>query len=45
MTQREEDFGLNEIGETTVLRIPAHIFCYLLEQAERRLWEPKTMPE
>ncbi len=40
VTQREQDFGLVEVegSDAKVLRIPAHIFCYLLGQAERLLW-------
>lgn len=41
ITQREEDFGVERFKntETGFLRIPAHIFVYLLGQAERLLWE------
>jgi hypothetical protein len=37
MTQREQDFGRAEVQDShaQVLRIPAHIFCYLLGRAER----------
>jgi hypothetical protein len=37
VTQREEDFGLSEFQgvDTKVLRIPAHIFTYMLGQAEQ----------
>jgi len=40
VTKREEDFGPLEFAETNtqLMRIPAHIFCYLLGQAERLLW-------
>ncbi len=40
ITRREEDFDVRRIpgSDTRVLRIPAHIFCYLLGLAERRLW-------
>jgi len=40
VTQREEDFGVQRFKniETEFLRIPAHIFVYLLGQAERLLW-------
>jgi uncharacterized protein len=40
VTQREEDFGVQEIkGLTTrFLRVPAHIFAFLLGQAERVQW-------
>ena len=41
VTQHEEDFGVQVIPNTTtqILKIPAHMFCYLLGQAERMLWE------
>jgi len=40
VTQREQDFDHRQIEgtDTCVLRIPAHIFVYLLGQAERLLW-------
>lgn len=40
VTQREQDFGRVEVedSDAQVLRIPAHIFCYLLGQAEGQLW-------
>ena len=43
ITKREDDFGITPIAgtQTTVLRIPAHIFCYLLGQAERLLWDDR----
>jgi hypothetical protein len=40
VTKREEDFepAKFEGTDTVFLRIPAHILCYLLGQAERLLW-------
>jgi predicted AAA+ superfamily ATPase len=40
VTQREQDFGCVPLPGTAtkVLRIPAHILCYLLGKAERLLW-------
>ena len=40
VTKREEDFEPAQFGglETQFLRIPAHVLCYLLGQAERLLW-------
>lgn len=39
VTQRERDFGLTPVGhKAKILRVPAHIFTYLLGQAERLLW-------
>jgi len=40
VTQRDQDFGLVEVEgtEAKLLFVPAHIFCYLLGQAERLLW-------
>ena len=40
ITRATEDFGVEQIAglETQVLKIPAHIFVYLLGQAERLLW-------
>lgn len=40
VTQREQDFDIVRFPElqTPFLRIPAHIFTYLLGQAERLLW-------
>lgn len=37
----EEDFGAKEFPglSTKFLKIPAHIFAYLLGHAERQLWE------
>lgn len=44
VTKREDDFGPVKIGdlETKFLKIPAHIFIYLLGQAERVPWEQGT---
>ncbi|TCS71780.1 hypothetical protein EDC61_108123 [Sulfuritortus calidifontis] len=41
VTQQDTDFGVTELpGVTTrFLRVPAHILCYLLGQAERLLWK------
>jgi predicted AAA+ superfamily ATPase len=41
VTKREEDFGLVSLPghATSFLRIPAHIFTYLLGRAERALWQ------
>lgn len=40
VTKRDGDFGLEAMGDgTTMLKIPAHILCYLLGQAERLLWK------
>ena len=46
VTKREDDFGLDRIEglETRFMRIPAHIFCYLLGQAERVPWEETDSP-
>ncbi|NUP96213.1 MAG: ATP-binding protein [Planctomycetaceae bacterium] len=40
VTRRDTDFGVDELegGVTQVLRIPAHVLCYLLGSAERALW-------
>ncbi|MFZ5555283.1 MAG: ATP-binding protein [Pseudomonadota bacterium] len=40
VTKREADFGTDTLDgmETQFLRVPAHILCYLLGQAERALW-------
>lgn len=40
VTKRDSDFGVTtfEDLDTKFLRIPAHILCYLLGQAERLLW-------
>jgi len=43
VTERQEDFGLLDFPgiSTRFLRVPAHIFCWLLGQAERLLWEER----
>ncbi|MFH1715025.1 MAG: ATP-binding protein [Elusimicrobiota bacterium] len=43
VTQQEDDFDIRTLSEseTKVLRIPAHIFCYLLGFSERKLWGKK----
>ena len=40
VTKREEDFGPHEIPDVRgrLMRVPAHVLCYLLGQAERLLW-------
>jgi hypothetical protein len=40
VTQREEDFDVQRFPGVSapILRVPAHIFTYLLGQAERLLW-------
>ena len=42
ITQAERDFDVAGVPgtKTRILRIPAHIFTYLLGQAERLLWSP-----
>ena len=39
-TQREADFSVSRLKavDTTFLKIPAYILCYLLGQSERLLW-------
>lgn len=46
VTQRDTDFGVRRFTnvETQFLQIPAHIFTYLLGQAERVLWQ-RTVKE
>jgi hypothetical protein len=41
VTKSEEDFGMSRLQgiETEFLKVPAHILCYLLGQAERILWK------
>ncbi len=41
ISKLESDFGTRRVrdGKTDFLYIPAHIFCYLIGQAERLLWE------
>ena len=40
VTKREQDFGPQEVAgiHTRFMRVPAHVLCYLLGQAERLLW-------
>lgn len=40
VTKRDSDFSAFQLDgvPTSFLRVPAHILCYLLGQAERRLW-------
>lgn len=42
VTKQDTDFGVERLsgkGTTEVLKVPAHILCYLLGQAERLLWK------
>jgi hypothetical protein len=41
VTKAEDDFGVTRLPglETEFLKVPAHILCYLLGQAERILWK------
>lgn len=41
VTKQETDFGVATLegAPTQVLKVPAHILCYLLGQAERLLWQ------
>lgn len=41
VTREDRDFGVSEVegSAAKVLKIPAHIFTYLLGQAEHSLWE------
>ncbi len=41
VTKQEDDFGVEKVGDLTTkfMKIPAHIFCYLLGQAERVPWK------
>lgn len=40
VTKRETDFGVSFLDQTqtSFLKVPAHILCFLLGQAERLLW-------
>ncbi len=40
VTKRETDFGVAVFDQTktSFLKVPAHILCFLLGQAERLLW-------
>lgn len=44
VTQREHDFGLTRFPglDTRFMKVPAHIFTYLLGQAERLIWTEKA---
>ncbi len=44
VTKKEDDFGVVKVGDlaTKFMKIPAHIFTYLLGQAERVPWEKAT---
>lgn len=41
VTKSEDDFGVTRLKDikTEFLKVPAHILCYLLGQAERILWK------
>lgn len=41
VTKQDADFGVTTLegAATQVLKVPAHILCYLLGQAERLLWQ------
>lgn len=41
ITKSDEDFSAEKMAgcPTQFLRIPAHVFCYLIGQAERHVWE------
>jgi hypothetical protein len=40
VTQRDADFTVTQLkgADTTFLKIPAYILCFLLGQSERLLW-------
>lgn len=44
VTKREDDFAVEKVGDLTTkfMKIPAHIFCYLLGQAERVPWKQEA---
>lgn len=44
VTQREQDFGVVQFPglDTRFMKVPAHIFTYLLGQAERLIWAGKA---
>ena len=46
VTRRERDFGVERLAgaSTRVLKIPAHILCYLLGRAERRGDDSLALP-
>ncbi|MDY6949899.1 MAG: ATP-binding protein [Thermodesulfobacteriota bacterium] len=41
VTKRDVDFAVTRLGgvDTTFLKVPAHMLCYLLGQSERLLWK------
>lgn len=41
VTKQDTDFGVSRITgiDTEFLKVPAHVLCYLLGQAERLLWQ------
>jgi hypothetical protein len=41
VTKQDADFGVSRITgiDTEFLKVPAHVLCYLLGQAERLLWQ------
>lgn len=46
ITKTESDFAIVKLQDapTQILKIPAHIFCYLIGQAEQRLWSGDSQP-
>jgi hypothetical protein len=41
VTKQERDFGVATLEgiDTQFLKVPAHVLCYLLGQAETLLWQ------
>jgi predicted AAA+ superfamily ATPase len=41
VTKQDSDFGVSRLDgiDTQFLKVPAHVLCYLLGQAERLLWQ------
>jgi predicted AAA+ superfamily ATPase len=41
VTKQDSDFGVTRLDgiDTQFLKVPAHVLCYLLGQAERLLWQ------
>jgi len=41
VTKQDADFGVSRLEgiDTQFLKVPAHVLCYLLRQAERQLWK------
>jgi predicted AAA+ superfamily ATPase len=41
VTKNEADFSIAQVAgcQAKILRVPAHVFCFLLGQAERLLWK------